>query len=140
MLENVKLIHACKLKCTYINRVLRNPTTMINVLPASSIILCMSVCYQNQTGVDSVKPKECFKYLFVYLECWHFNNGASGKIDEVLNEDGRLRHVLLHAVQLNFFLMDKKGDHFETCYCCYFQVKLTMKNQFNQILPSLLPI
>ena len=32
MLENVKLIHACKLKCTYINRVLRNPTTMIDVV------------------------------------------------------------------------------------------------------------
>ena len=109
MLENVKLIHACKLKCTYINRVLRNPTTMINVLPASSIILCLSVCYQNQTGVDSVKPKECFKYLFVYLECWHFNNGASGKIDEVLNEDGRLLHVLLHAVQLNFQLQRRSS-------------------------------
>ena len=38
---------------------------------------------------------------------WHFENGASIKIDDVLAEDGGLLHVLPLAVHLNFFLMDK---------------------------------
>ena len=38
---------------------------------------------------------------------WHFENGASSKIDDVLAEDGELLHVLPLAVHLNFFLMDK---------------------------------
>ena len=38
---------------------------------------------------------------------WHFDNGASSKIDDVLAEDGGLLHFLPLAVHLNFFLMDK---------------------------------
>ena len=38
---------------------------------------------------------------------WHFDNGASSKIDDVLAEDGGLLQVLPLAVHLNFFLMDK---------------------------------
>ena len=45
--------------------------------------------------------------VFVYPECWHFGNGASSKIDDVLAEDGGLLHVLPLAVHLIFFLMDK---------------------------------
>ena len=33
---------------------------------------------------------------------WHFENGASIKIDDVLAEDSRLLHVLALAVHLNF--------------------------------------
>ena len=32
---------------------------------------------------------------------WHFDNGASSKIDDVLAEDGGLLHVLPLAVHLN---------------------------------------
>ena len=34
---------------------------------------------------------------------WHFENGASNKINDVLAEDGGLLHVLPLAVHLNFF-------------------------------------
>ena len=34
---------------------------------------------------------------------WHFENGASIKIDDVLAEDGGLLHVLPLAVHLIFF-------------------------------------
>ena len=34
---------------------------------------------------------------------WHFENGASSKIDDVLAEDGGLLHVLPLAVHLNFW-------------------------------------
>ena len=42
-----------------------------------------------------------------YVIPWHFENGASIKIDDVLAEDGGLLHVLPLAVHLNFFLTDK---------------------------------
>ena len=57
-------------------------------------------------GVDKVKPKVWFKYTlccstmfvstgetcnsftkFVYPECWHFDNDATSKIDDVLRCD-----------------------------------------------------
>ena len=38
---------------------------------------------------------------------WHFDNGASSKIDDVLAEVGGLLHVLPLAVHLKFFLADK---------------------------------
>ena len=38
---------------------------------------------------------------------WHFENGASSKIDDVLAEVGGLLHVLPLAVHLNFFLAGK---------------------------------
>ena len=34
---------------------------------------------------------------------WHFENGASSQIDDVLAEDGGLLHVLPLEVHLNFF-------------------------------------
>ena len=30
---------------------------------------------------------------FVYPECWHFDNDATSKIDDVLTEHGGLLHV-----------------------------------------------
>ena len=36
---------------------------------------------------------------------WHFDNGASSKIGDVLAEDGGLFKVLPLTVHLNFFLM-----------------------------------
>ena len=38
---------------------------------------------------------------------WHFENGASVKIDDVLAEDGGLLHVLPLAVHRYFFLTDE---------------------------------
>ena len=34
---------------------------------------------------------------------WHFENGASSKIDDVLAEDDRLLHVLPLTVHLKFY-------------------------------------
>ena len=39
----------------------------------------------------------------VYPECWHFDNDAKSKIDDVLTEHGGLLHVLPLAVHLSFF-------------------------------------
>ena len=36
----------------------------------------------------------------VYPGCWHFNNGATSKFDDVLLDHGGLPHVLPLAVQL----------------------------------------
>ena len=44
---------------------------------------------------------------FVYPECWHFDNDAISKIDDVLTENGGLLHILPLAVHLRFFLLDK---------------------------------
>ena len=33
----------------------------------------------------------------VYPGCWHFDNGAASKIDNVLIEDGELPHNLPHG-------------------------------------------
>ena len=41
---------------------------------------------------------------FVYPGCWHFDNGATSKFDDVLLEHGGLPHVLPLAVQMEFFL------------------------------------
>ena len=35
---------------------------------------------------------------FVYPECWHFDNDATSKIDDVLTEHGELLNVLSLAV------------------------------------------
>ena len=43
---------------------------------------------------------------FVYPGCWHFDNGATSKIVDVLTELGGL-HVLPLTVHLNFFLTEK---------------------------------
>ena len=39
----------------------------------------------------------------IHIIPWHFDNGVSIKIDDVLAEDGGLLHVLPLAVHLNFF-------------------------------------
>ena len=39
----------------------------------------------------------------VYLGCWHFDNGATSKVDDVLLDHGGLPHVLPLAVQLASF-------------------------------------
>ena len=44
---------------------------------------------------------------FVYPGCWHFDNSATSKFDDVLLEHGGLPHVLPLAVHLGFFLVDK---------------------------------
>ena len=70
-----------------------------------------------------------------------FNAGISIMVHQV-----KLMKFLMKMVNyfMSFFMLSNLifywQDHSETCYCCYFQVKLTMKNQFDQILPSLLPI
>ena len=43
---------------------------------------------------------------FVYPGFWHFDNGATSKIDVALTEHGGLLHVLPLAVHLNYFLID----------------------------------
>ena len=40
-------------------------------------------------------------------ECWHFDNDATSKIDDVLTENGVLLHVLPLAVHPRFFWLDK---------------------------------
>ena len=42
---------------------------------------------------------------FIYPECWHFDNDATSKIDDVLTEHGGLLHVLPLAVHLRYFLL-----------------------------------
>ena len=44
---------------------------------------------------------------FVYPGCWHFDNGAISKFDDVLLEHGGLPHVLPLAVHLKFVLLEK---------------------------------
>ena len=44
---------------------------------------------------------------FVYPGCWHFDNGAISKFDDVLLEHGGLPHVLPLAVHLKFVWLDK---------------------------------
>ena len=51
---------------------------------------------------------------FVYPGCWHFDNGATSKFDDVLLEHGVLPHVLPLAVHLHFFDWMHRGDHFES--------------------------
>ena len=40
-------------------------------------------------------------------KCWHFDNGATSKVDDILPEHGGLPHVLPFAVHLNIFLVEK---------------------------------
>ena len=46
---------------------------------------------------------------FVYPGCWHFDNGATSKIEDVLTEHGGLLHVLPFAVHLKYFFAGKVG-------------------------------
>ena len=44
---------------------------------------------------------------FVYTECWHFDNGATSKFDNVHIEHGGLSLVLPLAVRLFFFVLSR---------------------------------
>ena len=49
---------------------------------------------------------------FVYPGCWHFDNGAISKFDDVLLEHGGLPHVLPLIVLFKFVWLDKKRGPF----------------------------
>ena len=49
---------------------------------------------------------------FVYPRCWHFDNGSTSMIVDVLIEHGGLPHVLPLVVHLIFFFFG--GDHSKT--------------------------
>ena len=96
---------------------------------------------RTRPGVDKVNPKVWFKYSlqidyqeqcktvppcsfqhgrpafgpscteFVFPECWHFDNYATSKIDDVLTEHGGLLHVLPLSVHLKFFGQTSRGIH-----------------------------
>ena len=55
----------------------------------------------------------CICTEFVYPQCWHFDNDATSKIDDVLIEHGGLLYVLPLAVHLIFFCWTSRGDHSE---------------------------
>ena len=57
------------------------------------------------TPYRSAFGSSCTK--FVYPECWHFDNDATSKIDDVLTEHGGLLHVLPLVVHLRYFLLQK---------------------------------
>ena len=50
---------------------------------------------------------------YVSPRCWHFDNGATSKIDDVLSEYGGLLNELSLAVHLNFFRRTSRGDFSE---------------------------
>ena len=52
---------------------------------------------------------------FVYPGCWHFDNSATSKIDDVLAEHGGILHVLPLNVRFTWiFLRTSRGDLSET--------------------------
>ena len=53
---------------------------------------------------------------FVYSDCWHFDNDATSKIDDILTEHGRLLHVLPLAVRLRFFAVQVGGTILKLSY------------------------
>ena len=59
---------------------------------------------------------------FVYPGCWHFDNSAINKFNDVLLEHGGLPHVLPLGVHLNFFCWTSRGDHSKMFslfgFCC----------------------
>ena len=52
-----------------------------------------------------------FCRLSIHPGCWHFDNVALSKIDDVLTEHGGLPHVLPLVVHLIFFWQTSRGDH-----------------------------
>ena len=50
-------------------------------------------------------------WVGVVVGPWHYDNGASSKIDDVLSEDGGLLQALPLAVHLNFFGQTVRLDH-----------------------------
>ena len=45
------------------------------------------------------------------LGCWHFDNGATSKLDDFLTEHGGLPHVLPLAVHLRFIFAGQVGGN-----------------------------
>ena len=46
---------------------------------------------------------------FVYPGCWHFDNGAINKFDDVLLDHGGLPHVLPLTVHLFIFVLSRQS-------------------------------
>ena len=67
---------------------------LLNVIDVSTVVALSYVCGPSCTE-------------FVNPGCWHFVNGATSKIDDVLIEHGGLLHVLPLAIHLDFFFTDK---------------------------------
>ena len=62
---------------------------------------------------------------FVYPGCWHFDNSAKSKIDDVLIEHGGLPHVLPLAIYLGFFFsVQVEGTILRCSYSLSFVVGL----------------
>ena len=59
---------------------------------------------------------------FVYPECWHFDNDAISKIDDVLTEHGGLLHILPPTVYLRFFCWTSRGTALNFSYSLRFIV------------------
>ena len=53
---------------------------------------------------------------FVFPGCWHFDNDATSKIDDVLTEHGGLLHVLPLIVHLVFFYEQVGGTFLKLSY------------------------
>ena len=60
--------------------------------------------------------------LNLYPAYWHFDNGATSKIDDVLTEHGGLLHVLPLAVHLSFFAGQEGGTILNLSYSLTFDV------------------
>ena len=61
-------------------------------------------------------------HSFLYPGCWHFDNGATSKFDDVLLEHGGLPHVLPLAVHLNFLVGQVEGTFLRCSYSLNFVV------------------
>ena len=59
-----------------------------------------SALWATHSGLGTISTE------FVYSGCWHLDNGATSKFDDVLHEHGGLPHVLPLAVNLKFVLLD----------------------------------
>ena len=59
---------------------------------------------------------------FFYPGCWHFDNGATSKFEDVLLDHGGLAHVRLLAVHLDFFGGQVEGTILRCSYSLSFVV------------------
>ena len=59
---------------------------------------------------------------FIYPGCWHFDNGATSKFDDVLLDHGGLPYVISLAVNLDFFGGQVEGTILRCSYSLSFVV------------------